>query len=583
VSDDARALALAAAAVAGAVAPARGALAAGVVVAIGAAVARWPALRWLAVALVASGLAQRSLDGLDGVEPGLLTSEVTLLSDPAPNFDGVRVDVRWAGRRLQATADGIAADALRPRLAGEIVAVRGSVRAADPGKPWLVARHIAGELEVLRVDGWEPGDPASRIANAVRRTLVSGGSPLAERQRSLFTGLVIGDDRDQPVDLADSFRGAGLTHLLAVSGQNVAFVLALAGPGLRRLRLWPRLVATLVVIAMFGLLTRFEPSVLRASAMAALAVTMAMPGLPTSRLRVVGLAITGLVLVDPLLVRAAGFQLSACAAIAIVVLAPRITPVLWGPAPVREALAVTLAAQLGVAPVLLATFGPIPVASLPANLLCVPVAGMVMVWGLTAGLAAGVVGARVAALLHLPTQLALGWLELVADRTSRAPLGELGVANVVALAVGLAVAVLGFRRRGIRRAGTLLAVAAVAAAVVVAHRPPPLRSTLAPGVVRWHQGDVDVLVLGGVGGRTRISGPGALQGLRRAGVGTIDLLVVADPSVPDSVVELILGAHVAGATRTADDGPGTIELGRLTVRVVAVPGRLVVDAVPRGP
>ena len=63
----------------------------------------------------------------------------------------------------------------------------------------------------------------------------------SERARSLYTGLVIGDDREQPADLADAFRGAGLTHLLAVSGQNVAFALALAGPLLRRLRLWPRL------------------------------------------------------------------------------------------------------------------------------------------------------------------------------------------------------------------------------------------------------------------------------------------------------------------------------------------------------
>ena len=168
--------------------------------------------------------------------------------------------------------------------------MRGTVRPAEPEQPWLVARHIAGELTVLRVDGWRTGDPASRLANGLRRTLVAGAAPLGPRARSLYTGLVIGDDRDQPADLADSFRGAGLTHLLAVSGQNVAFALALAGPLLRRLRLWPRLVATLAVIGLFGLMTRFEPSVLRASAMAALAATLAMPGQPISRLRIIGLA-----------------------------------------------------------------------------------------------------------------------------------------------------------------------------------------------------------------------------------------------------------------------------------------------------
>ena len=423
MTHDGRALVLAAAATAGALVPRSGCLSLAVVVVPAAALLRWPVVRWVAVALLASGMAERSLDGLDGVEPGVVAGEVTLLSDPTPHFEGVRVDVRWGHRRLEAHAQGIAAEALRPRLAGEVVRVRGDVRPVDAALPWLVARHVSGRLSVLRVDDWRAGDPTSRVANGLRRTLVAGAAPLDPRERSLFTGLVLGDDREQPADLADAFRGAGLTHLLAVSGQNVAFALALAGPLLRRLRLWPRLGATFIVIGLFGVMTRFEPSVLRASAMAGLAVTLAMPGVPISRLRVVGLAVTALVLIDPLLVRSAGFQLSACAALAIVVLAPRLSSVLPGPAALREAAGVTLAAQLGVAPVLLATFGPVPVASLPANLLCVPVAGLVMVWGLTAGLVAGVGATPFAELVHQPTRLALGWLELVAERAAHARLG----------------------------------------------------------------------------------------------------------------------------------------------------------------
>ena len=86
-------------------------------------------------------------------------------------------------------------------------------------------------------------------------------------RRALLAGLVLGDDRDQPAVLRDAFSAVGLTHLLAVSGQNVAFVLAAAGPLLRRLRLGPRLAAVLVLLAFFALVTRFEPSVLRAAVM----------------------------------------------------------------------------------------------------------------------------------------------------------------------------------------------------------------------------------------------------------------------------------------------------------------------------
>ena len=580
MSAGARSLVLAAAACAGALLPARGSLVPGALVALAAALVRWPALRWVAVALLASGLSQRSLDGLDGIGEGDVAAEVTLLSDPVPRFDGVRVDVRWGERRLEARAEGVAADEIRPRLAGEVLQVRGEVRPAS-GQPWLVARHIGGELTVLRVEGWRTGDPASQVANTVRRTLTEGASPLEPRARSLYTGLVIGDDRQQPADLADAFRGAGLTHLLAVSGQNVAFALAMAGPALRRLRLWPRLGATLLVIALFGLMTRFEPSVLRASTMAALAAVLAMPGQPIPRVRIIGLAVTGLVLIDPLLVRSVGFQLSTSAAIAIVVLAPRLAAALPGPAWLREAAGVTLAAQLGVAPVLLATFGPIPVASLPANLLGVPVAGLVMIWGLTGGLVAGVAGGAVASVLHQPTRLALGWLELVAQRTSQAPLGELYLGQVLALGAGLLL--LGVPRPAVRRVGAALGIGSVGIAILTAHAPVPLRDQLRPGVVRWHADGADVLVLGGADGRSSLATGPVLESLRRSGVGTIDLLVVADASVTPTVVEMVARTHPVGRVHGVVDGAATVRVGALAVRIVEVPGRLVVDASPRGP
>jgi len=550
------------------------------------------------LALVASGLAQRALDGLEGVEEAMLVGEVTLLSDPTPSFGGLRAEVRVGGRRMEAHLDGVAADALADALAGEVVRLRGEVEPVGRHEPWLQARHISGRLTVLVVESVRPGHPATRLANGLRRTLVAGTASLDERERSLFMGLVLGDDRDQPPDLADAFRGAGLTHLLAVSGQNVAFVLALAGPLLRRLRLWPRLGATLAVIGLFAVMTRFEPSVLRASAMAALACSVALAGRPVPRVRVLALAVTWLLLVDPLLVRAVGFQLSVGAATAIVLAAPRVASALPGPTSVRDALAVTITAQFGVAPVLLAAFGPIPVASVPANLLAVPVAGLVMVWGLTAGVAAGLVGGQGAALLHGPTRLALGWLEVVASRSSGAPLGELDAVHVLLAAVGVGVAVLGHPRQGLRRLGWAAAVGAVTAAVITAHAPAPLRSAPTAGVVRWHREGVDVVVLGGAGGRSTLAASSVLAALRRAGVRGIDVLVVADASVPDGVVESVQQVHPAGAIvahrsaplsssllGAARPPPGltVVDVGGLTVQLLDTGDRLIVEAVPPEP
>jgi ComEC/Rec2-related protein len=448
---------------------------------------------------------------------------------------------------------------------------------------------------VYAVEAWDAGGLPARVANGMRRTLTAGALPLGALQRSLYTGLVIGDDRDQPVELADDFLGAGLTNLLAVSGQNVAFLLALVAPVLRRLRLWPRLGATVLVITMFGVTTRFEPSVLRAAAMAALAVTTGTIGSPISRVRVLALAVTGLLLVDPLLVRSVGFQLSVSAAAAIVLLAPSLATALPGPTLVREPLAVTLAAQLGVAPVLLTTFGPLPVASLPANLLAVPIAGLVMVWGLTGGMVAGLAGGVVAQLVHLPTRALLEVLAEVATRAARLPLGQLHMAHLFGLAMGLAVVSRRWSHAIWRRVGLAVAAASVVAAVVAAQAPAALRSGLQTGVVRWHDGVTDVLVVGGVGGRSPLSPAAVLAVLREAGVGSIDLLVVADASVPPAVVAAVGRRHPIGSVVLAGgvqpveiDAPqavaprpaAALEVGSLEVLLTATPDRLVVDARP---
>lgn len=561
---------------------------------------RLPVLLSLGVSLLTSGLAARSLAGLDGVEAGPVAASVELVSDPVASFGGVRAEARLGGRRVELRATGTAAAALAPRLAGERLTVRGELEPLAPSS-WRAARHLSGRVRADVIDGWSAGSPVARLANGLRRTLLDGAAPLDPAQQALFAGLVIGDDRAQPVELADDFLGAGLTHLLAVSGQNVAFLLALAHPLLRRMGLWPRLAGTLAVVVALGFTTRFEPSVLRAAAMAAVAATAATIGSPARRLRVLALAVTALLVVDPLLVRSVGFQLSVAASLAIVVAAPPIRDVLPVPAWLREPLAVTVAAQLGVAPVLVATFGPVPVASLPANLLGVPAAGPVMVWGLTGGLVAGLAGGWAAELLHLPTQLLLVWLTEVASRAARLPLGQLGPLHLLGLGTGLVVAVWARRRLAgrIERIGLAVAAGAVLAASLAAQAPAPLRSDLLPGVVRWHAGSTDVVVLGGVGGRTQLGATAVLAALREAAVPSIDLLVVADRSVPASVVVAIEHRHpvgsvvVSGQVRGEVDGVrapvvvpsrpgGQVSVGDLAVRVTVTPERLVVEARPVG-
>ncbi len=421
-------------------------------------VARRPLLAMAAMVLLAGGLAHQGWAGVDPVDRGRFEATVTLASDPAPVPGGVRAEVVAGDRRLDARAYGGAAGTLRRRLAGERVTVVGTTAPLPPDTPRSVrARHLAGRLTVTEVTDWEPGVWWSRAANAVRRHLLAGASGLPAERRSLLAGLVLGDDRDQRAELKAAFAGAGLSHLLAVSGQNVAFVLTAMAPVLGRFGSRWRLVVTVVLLAFFATCTRFEPSVLRAVVMAGLAATGLAAGRPASSVRVLALAVTALLLADPLLVWRAGFQLSVLATLGIVVgsggAAAWLRRRLRVPSILALPLGVTLAAQATTAPLLAAQFEPVPLASLVANLLAEPAAAAAMVWGVVGGLAAGFMPGWLARLIHAPTQLLTWWLAAVARWSAGLALPSLGLGPVLALwAAGLTA--FGFcrgRQRGRRR------------------------------------------------------------------------------------------------------------------------------------
>jgi competence protein ComEC len=200
----------------------------------------------------------------------------------------------------------------------------------------------------------------------------------------------------------------------------VSLALALVAPFLRRFGLLGRLVGGLSVLVVFAAMTRFEPSVLRAGTMAGLALLAAFLGRPAAGLRLLALAVGALVVIDPFLVHSLGFGLSCGASAGILVLAGPLARRLPGPRWLREPLAVTAAAQVGVAPIALPAFGQLPLAALPANLAAAPAAAALSLWGLGSGIIGGVLGSDGSAAggplaaLQIPTALLAAWIRTVA-------------------------------------------------------------------------------------------------------------------------------------------------------------------------
>jgi competence protein ComEC len=302
------------------------------------------------------------------------------------------------------------------------------------------------------------------------------------------------------------------------------------------------------VLGFFALITRFEPSVLRATLMAGLAVTAWSLGRPASGLRLLGLAVTAVMLIDPLLVGVFGFQLSVAAVAGIVVLARPLARHLPVPRPIALPLAVTLAAQIAVGPLVVTRPGGLPVASVPANLLAEPAAALIMAWGMTAGLVAGWLPAGLARLVHAPTDLLLRWVELVARQGSAWPLGQIGPAQLVGLATvgGLAVGAASRGRAGLARVAWVAAVGLALLPALVGTGPARSRTELARVGILWRSsvdGRAVTVVVLAAGANARA----VLEGLRLERIDRIDLLV--SPSGSTTAAALVASVR----QRTAVD------------------------------
>jgi competence protein ComEC len=289
------------------------------------------------------------------------------------------------------------------------------------------------------------------------------GRGMPAREAALARGFVLGEDEQIDEATTEDFRRAGLSHLLAVSGQNVALLVLLAMPVLAALGL-PlriRLLWVLGLIAVYVPLAGAGPSIQRAGIMGALSVLATLSGRRTSRLYALVLAAVALLALEPSIAGDVGWQLSFAAVLGILLLAAPLRAAIatrigsggWRRA-LAEGAAVTSAATLATAPLIAFHFEAISTMTLVANLLALPAVAPTMWLGMLAAAAGQVPGLPVAA-LNAVDSLLLAYIAQVAawcGRPSWAYLHvRLGVGGLVASYASIAAASVLVMRIGQRR------------------------------------------------------------------------------------------------------------------------------------
>jgi competence protein ComEC len=308
-------------------------------------------------------------------------------------------------------------------LPGQEARARVGVQLPRDGQPLVAVLSARGPPTPLGGPG-----PVQEAAGAVREGLAAAAQRVLDpRPAGLVPGLAVGDTSAMDPVLTEEFRRAGLAHLTAVSGANVAIVVACVLWPLRRRAADRRLQAVVAGVALiaFVVLARPSPSVVRAAAMGAITLLALASGRSRAAIPALAAAVSVLLLLDPRLADDAGFALSVVATAAIVLLAPGWSRRLRarGCWPVlADALAVSAAAGLATAPLVAGIDGTVSLVSLLANLLAAPAVAPLTVLGLAAAVVAPAWSTGADALVWL-AGWAAHWLVGVAATAASLPDG----------------------------------------------------------------------------------------------------------------------------------------------------------------
>ena len=307
--------------------------------------------------------------------------------------------------------------------------------------------HLGADayLDVVDIE-LTPAPPGPHaVASSMRRALLDATATMDPGSGALARGLTIGDTDGLDPKTLDNFRRSGLSHLVAVSGSNVAIVVGAVALMARSLSLALRTGLCAVALALFVLVVGPDASVLRAAAMGGIALAAFAWGRAAHPLHLVALAVIVVIGIRPAMVTSVGLHLSVAATLGIVLWAERIDrSCARVPRLVRIPLAVTLAAQIAVVPIIVGAFGQLSLVAPVANLAAAPAVAPATVLTLAGGvtsLAFPSLGRAVAT----TAEPFAAWILAVGNRSGNWWWAALEVPKGLAWPLGVPVLVAGWR------------------------------------------------------------------------------------------------------------------------------------------
>lgn len=201
-------------------------------------------------------------------------------------------------------------------------------------------------------------------------------------EMGLIIGMMIGETKDISEDVLENFKTTGITHLIAVSGSNVVYVVVLVQFLFKKFfGKRATYFISIFFLILFMLISGASASVCRATLMIILSICADIFFLKSGTFSNILTSAFVLILLNPLVIYDVGFILSFGGTLGIVLLSKDFTRLFKRLGKLNETLSVTCSAQFILAPIMMYYFNTFSILSIVTNIIVVPISGSITILG----------------------------------------------------------------------------------------------------------------------------------------------------------------------------------------------------------
>ena len=296
---------------------------------------------------------------------------------------------------------------------------------------YLKTQKIYGTLKTSNIEVLEKNtcNIISTLSYKLQTKIIENSNKiLPEDTQGLFIGILLGEKTNISDDIIESFKTSSLSHILAVSGMHVSYIILGMTYIVTKIKMHRRIgyILTIIILIIFMLITNFSASVVRACIMGILLLFSKLCYRKSDIWTTIAISILIAILYNPYCIMNVGLQLSYAGTIGIILFNENVINFLnkYMNIKISQAVSVIISAQITILPIMICSFNTFSLTFIISNLLATPIVGIITMFGFVI-ISISLISVQISQFFAPIMHLLLKILILISDLSSKLPLSQI--------------------------------------------------------------------------------------------------------------------------------------------------------------